>query len=73
MHESFSIKSRDGRREVTAYLDGGGLTQRGWRISFTKSTATRSETRDGWTRTKTEARRRASEFCAAPTSRRRAK
>jgi hypothetical protein len=64
MSESFTMKSKDGRREVSAYLDaaGGWSSLRGWRMSFTKRTQTRSETRDGWTRTKTEAVKRAKAF-----------
>lgn len=66
MNESFTMRSKDGKREVSAFVTGGGLSgQRGWRMSFTRRTATRSETRDGWTRTKTEARERAKAFCAS--------
>lgn len=62
MSQSFSIKSKDGRREVSAYLSHVGLTVRGWQMTFTKRTRMRSESRDGWERTKTLALRRAKEF-----------
>ena len=66
MSESFTMKSRDGRREASAYLDNNNWSAlRGWRMSFTKRTATRSETRDGFTRTKTEAINRAKAFIAS--------
>ena len=61
MAQSFTMTSDHGRREVHAYHDAyNGY----WRLTLTKRTKQRSETRDGRSKTKGEAVARAKEWIA---------